>query len=229
MWLEPLSFRGSPTPGSSPSSSQRGVRRLHHLIGWQIAHVMVRLLRPSVSLDDSLLSSPVTASPTALPSGAVPSFRAINRASDALGRSRGVLSGRSSSSCQQLRSAGRVVIHEEGHPAWLKELGVGVFAPLPTAQKTGAVPCCPSPRLAPRQAFPSPEEEAQGAAPALISLPQSSFTPCCFSLQYDGRKVVSACTPGSLCWKGPGVESVPSSAYPVQQTPHSSPSVTDSF
>ena len=60
----------------------------------------------------------------------------------------------------------------------------------PLHRKQGPCPAAlaPRPRLAHRQAFPSLEEEAQCFTTALVLLPESSFGPSRFSLQYESRK-----------------------------------------
>lgn len=78
-----------------------------------------------------LLFLPVTASLAALPSRAVPSFQAISRTSDAQEGQGSVVRQKPHQHCQ------RTPTHQGGHTAWLKELGVLVFSPLHTAQKTG--------------------------------------------------------------------------------------------
>lgn len=168
------------------------------------------LLCSSVSRDNfHSPSSPVTALPAALPSGAVLSFKAISRVPDAPGRSHGCCQTETRQHCS--RSAARACdsfVSQGGHPAWLQELRVCVFAPL---HRNRAASCCPSSQTPP--ALPK-ERRPRASAPHSYYFWSHSLGLPPPPSNRTVENVLSAGSPASLHGKGEGMDSIPSQPLP---------------
>ena len=138
-----------------------------------------------------LLFLPVTASLAALPSGAVPSFQAISRTSDAQEGQGSVVRQKPHQHCQ------RTPTHQGGHTAWLKELGVLVFSPLHTAQKTEV---SPNPNSSPQRSQVKKRPETyfpnwMRSNPASVcSSPTMCFAPCALSRVFLLCLIIPTCS-----------------------------------